>query len=124
MTIYTLYVLLGLIAMLIISMFRILREYERGVIFQLGRFWKVKGPGFIIVIPLIQQMVRVDLRTIVMDVLESLLNQKKQSGQIKRYCCSACTFIEAIAKAIDITSTGTPIFLYLVIYYLFIYSIL
>jgi regulator of protease activity HflC (stomatin/prohibitin superfamily) len=48
--------------------FRILREYERGVIFMLGRFWKVKGPGLIIVIPLIQQMVRVDLRTIVMDV--------------------------------------------------------
>ena len=47
---------------------RILREYERGVIFTLGRFWKVKGPGFIIVIPLIQQMVRVDLRVIVMDV--------------------------------------------------------
>ena len=48
--------------------FRILREYERGVIFMLGRFWKVKGPGLIIVIPLVQQMVRVDLRTIVMDV--------------------------------------------------------
>ncbi len=47
---------------------RILREYERGVIFLLGRFWKVKGPGLIIVIPGIQQMVRVDLRTIVMDV--------------------------------------------------------
>ena len=47
---------------------RILREYERGVIFTLGRFWKVKGPGFIIVVPLIQQMVRVDLRVIVMDV--------------------------------------------------------
>lgn len=47
---------------------RILREYERGVIFMLGRFWKVKGPGLIIVVPLIQQMVRVDLRTIVMDV--------------------------------------------------------
>jgi len=47
---------------------KILREYERGVIFQLGRFWKVKGPGLIIVIPAIQQMVRVDLRVIVMDV--------------------------------------------------------
>lgn len=46
----------------------ILREYERGVIFQLGRFWKVKGPGFIIVIPFIQQIVRVDLRIITMDV--------------------------------------------------------
>jgi len=48
--------------------FRILREYERGVVFMLGRFWKVKGPGLVIVVPLIQQMVRVDLRTIVMDV--------------------------------------------------------
>lgn len=48
--------------------FRILREYERGVIFFLGRFQTVKGPGLIIVIPGIQQMVRVDLRTIVFDV--------------------------------------------------------
>ncbi|NQZ49612.1 MAG: slipin family protein [Moritella sp.] len=57
-----------LLLLLIISMFRILREYERGVIFFLGRFEKVKGPGLIIVIPIIQQMVRVDLRTVVMDV--------------------------------------------------------
>ena len=48
----------------------ILREYERGVIFVLGRFWKVKGPGLIIVIPVIQQIVRVDLRTRVLDVPE------------------------------------------------------
>ena len=48
--------------------FRILREYERGVIFMLGRFWKVKGPGLVVVIPLVQQMVRVDLRTRVLDV--------------------------------------------------------
>jgi len=48
--------------------FRILREYERGVIFFLGRFQKVKGPGLIVVIPGIQQMVRVDLRTLVYDV--------------------------------------------------------
>ena len=47
---------------------RILREYERGVIFTLGRFTGVKGPGLIILIPFIQQMVRVDLRTIVLDV--------------------------------------------------------
>ena len=45
-----------------------LREYERGVVFQLGRFWKVKGPGLVIVIPAIQQMVKVDLRTVTMDV--------------------------------------------------------
>ncbi len=59
---------IALIVILIFSMFRILREYERGVVFMLGRFYKVKGPGLIIIIPGIQQMVRVDLRTIVMDV--------------------------------------------------------
>ena len=53
---------------LIVASVRILAEYERGVIFLLGRFWKVKGPGLIIVIPFIQKMVRVDLRVIVMDV--------------------------------------------------------
>ncbi|MEA2090755.1 MAG: slipin family protein [Campylobacterota bacterium] len=47
---------------------RILREYQRGVVFTLGRFTGVKGPGLIILIPFIQQMVRVDLRTIVLDV--------------------------------------------------------
>jgi len=57
-----------LILAVVISMFRVLREYERGVIFFLGRFERVKGPGLIIVIPIIQQMVRVDLRTVVMDV--------------------------------------------------------
>ena len=57
-----------IIAAFFISMFRILREYERGVVFTLGRFSGVKGPGFIILIPLVQQMVRVDLRTIVLDV--------------------------------------------------------
>ena len=53
---------------LVVSALRILREYERGVVFMLGRFWNVKGPGLIVVIPGIQQMVRVDLRTVVMDV--------------------------------------------------------
>ncbi len=59
---------LAILLFLLFISFRILREYERGVIFMLGRFWKVKGPGLIIVIPVIQKMVRVDLRTIVMDV--------------------------------------------------------
>ncbi|MDR9436295.1 MAG: slipin family protein [Thiohalophilus sp.] len=68
MTDYTLYIIIILVVAFLLSAIRILREYERGVIFTLGRFWKVKGPGFIIVIPLIQQMVRVDLRIIVMDV--------------------------------------------------------
>ena len=62
------YIFISFLLILLISAFRILREYERGVIFMLGRFQEVKGPGFIIVIPLIQQMERVDLRTIVMDV--------------------------------------------------------
>lgn len=53
---------------LLIASLRILREYQRGVIFFLGRFQRVKGPGLIIVVPGIQQMVRVDLRTVVMDV--------------------------------------------------------
>lgn len=58
----------ALIIALLFSAIKILREYERGVIFTLGRFTGIKGPGFIIVIPGIQQMVKVDLRTVVMDV--------------------------------------------------------
>src|SRR5688572_6660500 len=57
-----------LFALLLVSAVKVLREYERGVVFQLGRFWSVKGPGLILLIPVVQQMVRVDLRTIVMDV--------------------------------------------------------
>ena len=53
---------------LLVSSLRILREYERAVVFFLGRFQRVKGPGLIIILPVIQQMVRVDLRTVVMDV--------------------------------------------------------
>ncbi len=57
------------VLLLILAMsLRVLWEYERGVIFMLGRFWKVKGPGLIIVIPFIQKMVRVDLRVVVLDV--------------------------------------------------------
>ena len=61
----------ALVALLLLFFFfavRILREYERGVVFQLGRFWKVKGPGLVLIIPGIQQMVRVDLRVVTMDV--------------------------------------------------------
>jgi regulator of protease activity HflC (stomatin/prohibitin superfamily) len=57
-----------LVVVVLLSAVKVLREYERGVVFQLGRFWKVKGPGLILLIPVVQQMVRVDLRTIVMDV--------------------------------------------------------
>ena len=57
-----------LILFVLFNSFKILREYERGVVFMLGRLWKVKGPGLILIIPFIQQMVRVDLRTRVLDV--------------------------------------------------------
>src|SRR3972149_8784376 len=57
-----------LVVALLAASLRILREYERGVVFQLGRFWSVKGPGLIFLIPVVQQMVRVDLRTVVFDV--------------------------------------------------------
>ncbi|MDE0366251.1 MAG: slipin family protein [Gammaproteobacteria bacterium] len=67
MEIFTSIIMVVVIAILA-SAFRILREYERAVVFMLGRFYKIKGPGLIIIIPVIQQMVRVDLRTIVLDI--------------------------------------------------------
>jgi len=61
-------VLIFLIVAFLAAALKILREYQRGVVFLLGRFWKVKGPGLVVIIPVIQQMVRVDLRTVVLDV--------------------------------------------------------
>jgi regulator of protease activity HflC (stomatin/prohibitin superfamily) len=61
-------VIVILIVLFLASSLRVLREYQRGVVFQLGRFWKVKGPGLVILVPGIQQMVRVELRTVVLDV--------------------------------------------------------
>lgn len=64
-------VIIGIVVIVVLAAsIRILREYERGVVFTLGRFWKVKGPGLIIIIPVVQQMVRVSLRTTVLDVPE------------------------------------------------------
>ena len=59
---------LALVIVILFNTIKILKEYERGVIFMLGRFHKVKGPGLIILIPFIQKMTKVDLRVIVMDV--------------------------------------------------------
>jgi len=64
---FTLGVFVLLVALLAASL-RVLREYERAVVFQLGRFWAVKGPGLFLLIPAVQQMVRVDLRTVFLDV--------------------------------------------------------
>jgi regulator of protease activity HflC (stomatin/prohibitin superfamily) len=61
-------VVFALIVVLIAYSVNVLREYQRAVVFQLGRFWKVKGPGLFILVPFVQQMVRVDLRTVVLDV--------------------------------------------------------
>jgi len=63
-------VIIPIILIFIFSCFHILREYERAVIFTLGRFWKVKGPGLILIVPFIQQMVKVQLRTVVMTIPE------------------------------------------------------
>ena len=65
---FGLFPLILLLLFLVAASIKILREYERGVIFLLGRFWRVKGPGLVIVIPGIQQMVKVDLRVVTMDV--------------------------------------------------------
>ncbi len=62
---------------------KVLREYERAVVFLLGRFWKVKGPGLIIIVPLIQQMVRVDLRIVVLDVpTQDVISRDNVSVQV------------------------------------------
>jgi regulator of protease activity HflC (stomatin/prohibitin superfamily) len=66
--VFTFAPLIVLLLILIGMSIRILREYERAVVFQLGRFWRVKGPGLVILIPGIQKMVRVDLRIVTMDV--------------------------------------------------------
>ena len=65
---YALLVLIFAVGAFVLSCLRVLREYERGVVFMLGRFWKVKGPGLVLVVRGIQQMVKVDLRVVVLDV--------------------------------------------------------
>src|SRR5262245_4578987 len=57
-----------ILLMTLAAAIKILREYQRGVVFTLGRFTGVKGPGLILLIPFVQQMLRVDLRTVVLDV--------------------------------------------------------
>ena len=76
-------IVLGFVALLLISAIKILNEYERGVVFTLGRFTSVKGPGLIIIIPIIQQMIKTDLRVIVMDVpTQDVISQDNVSVKV------------------------------------------
>jgi regulator of protease activity HflC (stomatin/prohibitin superfamily) len=76
-------IIVVLVVLFLMSALRIMREYERATIFLLGRFWKVKGPGLIIVIPVIQQAVRVDLRTIVLDIpAQEVITQDNVSASV------------------------------------------
>ena len=77
-----------LVVLLAFASIRILREYDRGVVFTLGRFWKVKGPGLVIIIPGIQQMVRVGLRTVVMDVpSQDVISRDNVSVKVNAVVC-------------------------------------
>lgn len=68
MSLVPLIVVAVMVLFFLVQALRIFREYERGVVFTLGRFTSVRGPGLVIIIPVIQQVVRVDLRTVVLDV--------------------------------------------------------
>ena len=72
----TTFVVIVLLLVILAISIRILREYERGVVFFLGRFQRVKGPGLIIILPVLQQMVKTDLRVVTMDVPEQDLITK------------------------------------------------
>jgi regulator of protease activity HflC (stomatin/prohibitin superfamily) len=72
-----------LLLIVLASAIKILREYERGVVFTLGRFTGVKGPGLILLVPFVQQMVRVDLRTLVLDVpTQDVISRDNVSVQV------------------------------------------
>src|SRR3970040_2201973 len=92
-----------LIVLLIFSAFRILREYERGVVFMLGRFWKVKGPGLVIVVRGIQQMVKVDLRVVVFDVPpQDVITRDNVSVKV-----NAAVFFRVVDRQLRIVQVGT-----------------
>ena len=61
-------ILIGIILLILFNAINILPEYERGVVFFLGRYQKVKGPGLVLIFPGIQKMVRISLRTVTLDV--------------------------------------------------------
>ena len=68
LTVLTFLIVLFVLFLFLSSFIKILKEYERGVVFMLGRFYRVKGPGLVVLIPFVQVMTRIELRTLVMDV--------------------------------------------------------
>ena len=105
----TLAVVAFLALMILSSTFKVLTEYERGVMFTLGRFTGVKGPGLIVVVPLIQRMRRLDLRTVVLDVpTQDVISRDNVSVKVNavvyfRVVDPAKAVIE-VANALDATS--------------------
>ena len=105
----TLAVVAFLALMILASTFKVLTEYERGVMFTLGRFTGVKGPGLIVVVPLIQRMRRLDLRTVVLDVpTQDVISRDNVSVKVNavvyfRVVDPAKAVIE-VANALDATS--------------------
>jgi regulator of protease activity HflC (stomatin/prohibitin superfamily) len=77
-----------LVILFLMAAIRVLREYERGVVFTLGRFTSVKGPGLILLIPVVQQMVRTDLRTLVLDVpTQDVISRDNVSVKVNAIVC-------------------------------------
>jgi regulator of protease activity HflC (stomatin/prohibitin superfamily) len=76
-------IVIVIIVLFILSSIKVLKEYERGVIFLLGKYQGIKGPGLIIVVPILQQMSRVDLRVIVLDVPpQDVISQDNVSAKV------------------------------------------
>src|SRR5260370_42530108 len=76
-------IIVVILLLLVMSSIRVLKEYERGVMFTLGRFTGVKGPGVRLVLPVIQQMRKVELRTIVLNVpKQDVLSRANDSGKL------------------------------------------
>jgi regulator of protease activity HflC (stomatin/prohibitin superfamily) len=90
--------------LIVAASLKILREYERGVVFLLGRFWRVKGPGLIIVVPVIQKMVRVDLRTRVHDVPEqdviSVMDAEKAIIQVEDFLMATSQLAQTTLRSV------------------------
>jgi regulator of protease activity HflC (stomatin/prohibitin superfamily) len=96
---------LAIVVLLIFSAIKILNEYERGVIFTLGRYTGTKGPGVIIVVPLVQRMVRVDLRTIVLDVpTQDVISRDNVSVKV-----NAVVYFRIVDPAASVIQVKSPL---------------